>query len=203
MSLIETTSIPCWPNSVYLAYASIIEHEDVSFLSKIELNELNSLANPQRRNEFVSGRKLLRDSVYQIRTNTPVITVDKDDMGKPFGICNGEVMHISFSHTKGHVFCAFSDSIDIGVDIESMTRSVHKGLLDRILNQQEQDLLNDYSAIQLWTIKEAAVKKKGIGIRIDLKQVQVSKSMRVLFEDDSRVQFCNFETLGYSVSLAY
>lgn len=203
MPLLDTSGIPGWPPSIHLAYDQIQDHESTDFLSSEELKSLGVLANEQRKKEFMSGRKLFRDMVKELDWGDSSITIHKEDLGKPFGIKEGKRFFISFSHTRDMVFCAFSDQMDLGIDAEQSSRKVHEGLMKRILSEAEQVHLEKQTVIQLWTIKEAAVKRKGTGIRLDLKQVRVSDDKSVIFNDDSIYQFCNFEALGHSISLVY
>lgn len=86
--------------------------------------------------------------------------------GKPY-IADEPEFHFSISHTHGCVAVAvFSKSV--GVDVESI-REVNYKLAQRFYSQTEKDYLGnaddkDIAFTEIWTRKEAVVKRSGQGV---------------------------------------
>jgi 4'-phosphopantetheinyl transferase len=85
-------------------------------------------------------------------------------------------INFNLSHTKGLVALAVTSTGDIGVDVEAVTRRVALlQLAARYFSATENEELLALPADQqreyffrLWTLKEAYVKAKGLGLRIAL-----------------------------------
>ena len=203
MILFDTSNLENWPDEVYLGMTEISADINADFLSGIEQQTLSQLSNPTRKAEYLSGRKLLRQMIEQLGWTYSEFTSLKDELGKPSAKMDEEVLHISFSHSKNQMLCALSKSVNVGIDLEDTNRQVHENLAARITNEGE---LNLYPLLQLWTIKEAALKMKGIGIRLDLNSVLVGagkNESQVRFSDDTFCEFCTFEHNNHYITLAF
>ena len=74
------------------------------------------------------------------------------------------------------VVCAITDGAELGVDIEPVSRGQEiLGLADRVFAVQERDELRALPiadardrAVSLWTLKEAYVKARGLGLALAL-----------------------------------
>lgn len=89
--------------------------------------------------------------------------------GKPY-LVGGE-LHFSLSHTKGAVCAAFSDE-EVGVDIERRDRRVSEAVISRVLSERERLACSDGEEfISAWVRKEAFLKRLGVGITRDLRNV--------------------------------
>lgn len=66
--------------------------------------------------------------------------------------------------------------MDIGLDTEWLDRKVDQRIVKRILGESEWEVFSDEDPILLWTIKEAAVKCLGTGLRTNLKELEIQKS---------------------------
>lgn len=89
--------------------------------------------------------------------------------GKPYLVGSG--LHFSLSHTKGAVCAAFSDS-EVGVDIERRDRRVSEAVIDRVLSERERPMCSGgEDFIKAWVCKEAFLKRLGVGITRDLRNV--------------------------------
>jgi phosphopantetheinyl transferase len=206
--LFTRDDIPCLPEGVHLALQTIEksnkeESTGQDLLSDIEREELNKLNHPERREEFLTGRKLFRDMVHKLGWDESKAGTRKDDMGRPWGEVNGERVWLSFSHTGRYMLCALSWKRAIGVDIESAGRKLSEEIEQRMLAEGESVRI---SSIQIWTIKEAALKLKGTGLRSGLKNVKIiseNSPGKLRFSDDSSCEFCTFEHEDHYISLAY
>jgi hypothetical protein len=83
--LIDTKNIEGWPVDVFVGMVEITSSSDASFLSPNESLIYNELNHPNRKNEFLTGRKLFRDLVEEIGWNYSKINTLKDELGKPSG----------------------------------------------------------------------------------------------------------------------
>lgn len=92
--------------------------------------------------------------------------------GKPYIAGGGP--HFSLSHTKGAVCAAFSDE-EVGVDIERADRAVSEAVRSRVLSERELSACADGGDfISAWVRKEAFLKRLGVGITRDLRNVDTS-----------------------------
>ncbi len=203
MILIDTKNIEGWPVDVFVGMVEITSSSDASFLSPNESLIYNELNHPNRKNEFLTGRKLFRDMVEEIGWNYSKINTLKDELGKPSGLIDEKSVHLSFTHSNNWMLCALSKKRNVGIDIEHKDRKYNPSIINRLANDDEIDIM---PVLKLWTVKEAALKMKGIGIRMDLKSLKlVSNKNRnqVHFSDDSMCDFCTFEKQNHYITLAY
>jgi len=95
------------------------------------------------------------------------LSFEKGAHGKPY--VKGSDVQFSLSHTSGAVCAAFSDSGEIGVDIELKDRRVNERLKQRTLSERERETVNsDEDFIRIWVKKEAFLKRTGIGLATQL-----------------------------------
>lgn len=88
-------------------------------------------------------------------------------------------MRFSLSHTHGLAVCAVTASEDIGVDAEAINRNTDvAALVPRILSPSEQirfqlaapDMRRSHF-LSLWTLKEAFVKARGLGLNLPVEEL--------------------------------
>lgn len=112
------------------------------------------------------------------------ISFEFSDMGKPF-LAGYPDFHFNISHTGGAVLLGISDA-PVGVDIERI-RPVHAKIARRFFAPAEREYVgegNGYSRrfFEIWTAKEAFLKKEGLGISVPLSSFDVtSKDIDGLF----------------------
>ena len=203
MILFTRDDIPCLPEGVHLALENIEATIEEAFLSEHEREELDHMNHPDRREEFLTGRKLFRDMIQKLGWDEHVADTLKDEMGRPWGEVNGEKVWLSFAHTGTYMLCALSWKRAIGVDIEAVNRKLPDRLKSRMLAEDESP---ESPLIKIWTIKEAALKLKGTGLRSGLKNVKVISEDtpgRLQFSDDASCEFCTFEHKNHYISLAF
>ncbi len=91
--------------------------------------------------------------------------------GKPWLPSRPEIQ-ISLAHTRGAVAAAFSEN-PVGLDLEPLGRPIHPRLRGRCFTPQEQVYALDAAhALEVWTRKEASLKRDGRGIRVRLSEVE-------------------------------
>ncbi len=106
--------------------------------------------------------------------------------GKPF---LKEGPHFNLSHTKGLVVCAISQQ-PVGVDVELRDRRVRPGLLQRYFTPEEQAYATTPQRfLELWTRKEAFLKRSGEGLSGGLAQTEVLnvQELRTYFLKDAYI----------------
>lgn len=206
MKLLDTSLIIDFPSDVKVGYSQIESNLSVDILSKNEREEWDLFTNKQRKDEFLSARHLFFELLKLTGAGTN-FGLEKHSLGKPFASNGDTEMFVSFSHSKNNVFCAISDSTDIGLDTEWLDRKVDKRVVKRILGENEWEVFSDEDPILLWTIKEAAVKCLGTGLRTNLKELEIQKKgdleFTVRINDEKTFQICSFQKLNHQISIAY
>lgn len=206
MQILDTSHIECWPSETVLAYSTIREDLSAAMLTEKEFLEWDAFSNTARKNEFLTARLLFRFIKEQIGLD-PAFQLEKDALGKPYAVKGSSQLYVSFSHSREFVMCAVSDTRDIGLDIEWKRRKVDDKLVKRILNEQEWKVYGEEDPVKLWTMKEAAVKCLGTGLRTNLKELELKKNAKnrisVKINDDKSFQICSFTALDHQISIAY
>lgn len=107
----------------------------------------------KRRCQWLASRMLVK----QLLGNS--VNVINNSNGKPF--LDGEIKHISISHTSGYVAVAFSNVSDIGIDIERRSSKIFK-VRQRFMGCAEEKALDkdsEETALLLhWSAKESFYK---------------------------------------------
>ncbi|MTI88379.1 MAG: 4'-phosphopantetheinyl transferase superfamily protein [Balneolaceae bacterium] len=207
MELINTTDITGWPEGVLLGYSPLKEGLSTHILSPDEKKEYQTFSNAQRKQEFLSARYLLRMLIEELDIEYGVLELKKEEKGKPYVLLDEQKVYVSFSHSKELVMAAISEQKDIGLDIETTDRVIDHRIVERILNEDEWEVAGEEDPIKLWTIKEAAVKSLGTGLRTNLRDLTIKKIKKneysIRFNDDKSFEICNFEELNHQIALAY
>lgn len=136
----------------------------------------------------------------------------RDTFGKPF--VNEANLQFNISHSGEVALYAFTKNKKVGIDVEKIRDDVDiQGLSHRYFTPRESELIASLPSDQrlnaffkCWTQKEAYIKARGEGLRIPLKEFEVS----ILPEESFGLQTTNspwhFEPLkpasGYSAALA-
>ena len=87
--------------------------------------------------------------------------------GKPYW--KNSIWHFGISHTANAAFCAISDAT-VGLDAEPLTRPIREPVVEKVLSAPELEQFEamgrtDEAFLRFWTLKEAAVKYTGTGLR--------------------------------------
>lgn len=122
--------------------------------------ELNFfLYNLQKTFSKNSCRKIVEKTAQTELTNNK-IRLNHDGNGKPYLVYDER--HVSYSHTDDSLFIAFSES-PIGVDFERKGRSRELENMREYAFSGKDSVPDDINLLELWCLKEASLKKKGIG----------------------------------------
>lgn len=127
-------------------------------LSELGKQELESIANEQKRIEFLISRIAIKELAS--RLNIDFSGIDKDEHGKPFLI--NSHWEISITHTVDFIGVVFREKLPLGMDIEKPQTKMLK-VLPRLMVDSEIELMGDsleYATI-FWSAKEALYKLYG------------------------------------------
>jgi phosphopantetheinyl transferase len=206
MEKLDTSHIAFWPETVALGSAIISNNSDTALLTPAEKIEYAGFSNPKRKAEFLAARQLFHWLLHELKLDSRA-ELKKEATGKPFAQVQHQRIHVSFSHTPQKVFCALSPDTDIGLDVEQTSRKINPELVSRILNAEERLMVGEEPPITLWTIKEAAVKCMGTGLRTNLNDLTITKNKKnrftVIFNDERMFEICSFRQLDHQIALAY
>ncbi|HTY25739.1 MAG TPA: SDR family NAD(P)-dependent oxidoreductase [Desulfomonilaceae bacterium] len=186
-------------------------------LDKDEAHEHASKTVPKRANEWITGRVALKRTVRRafnaLGEKAPApnsIRIVQDELGNPSAEIGGKAgsqwSEISLSHSNGLAFAAASvpGSVQgLGVDIEKV-ESRNKTWVNDYFTPKEQSLAQDkdrrwIDLTKLWSLKEAAVKALGAGLRFDLRDIEVtlsddSGSAKIEFQNEAAERLDGIET---------
>ncbi|MFT4548465.1 MAG: 4'-phosphopantetheinyl transferase [Verrucomicrobiales bacterium] len=125
------------------------------------------------RYRFQKTRCLLRHLLAHYLETTPTeIKFHEGVHGKPYLKESGSALQFNVSHTRGAAVLAFTDQIEVGIDIEHSRRRVDvDGIGRKVFTTKEQASLRDLGSasalrqfFRLWTAKEAYLKATGSGM---------------------------------------
>lgn len=157
--------------------------------------------------ETITGTLLLKKMAdeYMNGSTIDVFAVKNE---KPRAFIDGEEVSVSFSHTSDGIAAAISRTLNVGVDMENVDRSVHERLAKRMHTPDEKNgLYKDHPLIQIWTFKEAALKMIGTGLRKPMNQVSIySKDdfrFNAEFDDGKKAKICSFTHQEHWISICY
>lgn len=205
MKVLETSEIPFFPGDVLIGWSKISGSYDEN-TPFIKTDVLKNFSNQKRREEHISSRVLFAFLAEQVGWDTNIIELDKEMQGKPFVRLNGKKAFVSFTHTRELVMCAISETLDIGIDAELERRDINPGIIKRILGEEEWAKLEGEDPIKLWTLKEAAVKSLGTGLRTNLKDLELARKEQNKFSvsiGDNELQAISTNVVDHYVALAY
>lgn len=207
MDILTTSDIKNWPKDVSIGLAKISPHFSTEVLSPKEKEVYAAFKNTKRKAEFLTARHLFRYMLSQNGWEEAMLSLSKYADGKPFFELKGMKAFVSFSHTKTHVFCAISEQTDIGLDAELCERNISDKLVERITSEEERDVCSALKPVQLWTIKESAVKFLGTGLRTNLEDLTIipknTTTQLVRFNNDKLIEICSFSERNHQIALAY
>lgn len=170
---------------LYFSYSEQISdpallHRYESLLTDDERTQMSRLYFARHRHQFLITRTLLRTSLSSYLQVEPADwRFGKNAYGKP-EIIFPEIscpVRFNLSHCEGVVLCGIVRDHDIGVDVEDTQRSTSAALdslssyfseseiagLARLPEDQQKQRFFDY-----WTLKEAYIKARGLGLAIPL-----------------------------------
>jgi 4'-phosphopantetheinyl transferase len=169
----------------------------LALLAPEERERHGRLRREQSRREFLVAHALARVTLSRYAPVPPEAwSFCAGEHGRPelSGPATAVRLRFNLSHTRGMVACAVIRELDIGVDVERVTRRVrHRELAERFFGEDEVRALRALAPesqpgrfLELWTLKEAYLKARGRGISISLRgfQFQLSETVppRIRFD---------------------
>lgn len=153
----------------------------------------------RHRHQYLIARVLLRTTLSRYTGIAPdELQFSINPYGRPeLHAAEGlPPLRFNLSHTRGIVVCAVALEKDIGVDVEDTGRKVGLELADRFFSDKEK---RDLHAVDLsvrrtrffeyWTLKEAYVKARGMGLAIPLDRfsfrIEEHRPLSISFENPS------------------
>jgi 4'-phosphopantetheinyl transferase len=154
--------------SIIVAYSALHELPPAASdsLSRAEVERAEAFKSPQRRQEYLCARALLRSTLERC-TGDPASSheLTVTEKGKPVCVDGPAV---SIAHSGKLVVCAATDLGDIGIDIEAPGRRRNvKEIASNYFAEDEAAWLATQPEdrfYMLWVLKEAWLKATGVGI---------------------------------------
>ena len=136
------------------------------------------------RRQFLLTRALVREVLSRyVGVDPSALVFTRNEYGKPSLVLPADCpITFSLSHTKGLSVCAVALDRPLGVDVESLDRSTsHRDLARRFFAPAEVAFLDNVKGdqqrsefIRLWTLMEAFVKARGLGLSIPLNSFTIN-----------------------------
>lgn len=118
--------------------------------------------------------------------NPGLFELKKRETGKPYGIIEGRTVGVSITHCRDLLVTALHVNGEIGIDVEACSRKMHPRLHERICHPDERNYLpEDLCCIRMWTIKEAALKYLGTGLRMAMNKIKLKMEQEHLFRAET------------------
>lgn len=207
MNILDTSDLEFWPREVAFAYSRYLHDVPLAILSLNDRQEYDTFTNSQRKIEFLTGRYLFHSLLPQFNIQPENVEMHKEEKGKPYALAGNTLINLSFSHSQDIVACAVSLKYRIGLDVESHKRQINNGVMARILDEKEWDVIGRDEPLRLWTIKEAALKCSGHGLQTVMRNLAIRKYSSnhylLRFNDENRYEICSFTALNHQIALAY
>ncbi|MBK7382971.1 MAG: 4'-phosphopantetheinyl transferase superfamily protein [Flavobacteriales bacterium] len=148
-------------------------------LDPVEIERADRFRFEPDRERFILGHGLLRMVLMgYVGGDGRSIRYARGPFGKPS--LDPKEVHFNFSDTKDAFLIGVSRSIDLGVDIETMTRNVdHEAVSEHYFTGPEITAIRNAGGhskrrfLEFWTRKEAVLKASGVGIMDDLRVLRV------------------------------
>ena len=169
--------------------------------------------------ESLATRALVRIALsHQRREVAPQSWRFKEnEYGKPFldPDCG---LHFNLSNSVGLVVCLIAEGAQVGVDVEAHARAPQiMNVIERVFSSAERAQLAALEeaakldrALSLWTLKEAYIKARGMGLALPLEKISFlsdgAEGIRLEIDPDvdsnpSRWRFCSFDHAGHRVAV--
>ncbi len=170
-----------------------------SWLNPEEIQKMERYRFEKHQHQYLITRALIRGllSQYQANIRPEAWEFEKNQWGKPSLINeqNPDNWVFNLSHTEGMIVCALSADLELGIDVEDITREGETvKIADRYFsNIEHQDLLalgedeQDNRFFDLWTLKESYIKACGKGLAIPLDEF--SFRFEPLSNEETSIQF--------------
>lgn len=188
-----------------------------SLLSPDEKERMRSFRFERHRREYLAAHALTRIALSQYFPLAPEAwDFRTNDYGKPVAV-PGCGLEFSLSHAPGLVVCLISHGSEVGVDTEPEERAAtilevaatvfSPGEMAQFESLGDKDKSN--RALSVWTLKEAYVKARGLGLSLPLQRFSLlfggPEGIRLeldpsLGDDPERWRFCLLNHAGHCIA---
>ena len=176
--------------------------------------EVATFVMEKRRNEHLSGRRLLGEALAArgVR-DLSVLEIHRDQYRAPSlhyiqGVWKRTPLpNFSISHSEGMVFVALCDgALRVGLDAEPVTRTLAENAFDMMSKGAELERIRaePHLAFLAWTGKEAVQKCLGLGMHLNPREIEIpiGPAISKFSIENSKIQLQYWEDMRYHISLA-
>ncbi|UII26988.1 4'-phosphopantetheinyl transferase superfamily protein [Fulvivirga maritima] len=176
MVLITYTSIASpISESIYSKYQPL--------LSTYDQHRLKSFIRKKSADATLAGRILLLENAHSLNYSINLSDIKTSTAGKPY-LPNGPFF--SISHSAEYVVCAISADEQPGIDIEKKRPFAINGFQDQFSDKEWETIISakDQTGqlLKYWCVKEALLKKIGMGLEVPMKEVFI-KNDKVTYQE--------------------
>ena len=200
-------------NDIFCAMMPVSSYE-LSQVNLVSADEISTFVTQKRRNEHLSGRKLLSDVLQYLGYDVSLLEVRRNQYRAPSlayiqGVWKREQLPaISICHSNDYAFVAvISFGQTIGIDAEPEGRTIASNVFDMMSSEDELDYLNNnpQEAIRFWTSKEAVQKSLRTGMHTNPRKIKIPIGERItnISIENSNFQLANFNFNGYNISVSF
>jgi len=190
----------------------------LGLLSTEEIERWKAFKFDRHRREYLATHSLARTALSQYQARPPEAwRFGASEFGKPF-VEPPCALRFNVSNSLGLVVCLVGQRGEVGVDIEPRTRAesiveVAPRMFSALELAQLDQLREDQRpgrCLQLWTLKEAYIKARGMGLALPLDKFSFvfdeAEAIRLrldpsLNDRPERWRFCLFEHAGHCAAL--
>lgn len=152
-----------------------------AFLSPAEIKKYNSFKISKRKADWLGGRYAAKTLLASITHGKDLknVEISCDDYGRP----RAAAMTISISHSRGLALAAFKPGGGdfIGADIEFIENRLSAWYADYFAPGELSTPDDPSEATKIWTIKEAALKALGLGLKADLRDARFENGTVIFY----------------------
>lgn len=146
----------------------------IEILSDDEIIRSDSFKNEIDSSVYIISRALLRKLLGSYLEIAPQqIVISYSSNGKPY-LKDYPQIKFNVSHSHGAFAIAIALDYDIGLDIEPQNRKFDYQKLKSFLYSESELHMGEDLFLKVWTIKEAIMKAKGIGLSQPLNEITLS-----------------------------
>ena len=203
------------PNDVL---AEGIAEECDRLLTEDERARLQAFRFERLRHEYLTTRALVRTALSHYHPISPESwRFTLNAYGKPTADADC-AMQFNLSNCPELVVCLISHGAEVGVDVEPWARAEEIAeVAHTVFSPLELEQLETLSGpekgdrgVSLWTLKEAYIKARGMGVSLPLKKISfvfggaegIHLELDPCLNDESeRWQFCQFDHAGHRIAM--
>ena len=169
-----------------LLYGNINDLKDLNHpISKIREQKLNKYKYLDDKKRCLLAELLLKEGLKQF--NIKEFEYTFNEYGKPY--LKDINVFFNISHSKDYVVCIISDE-EVGIDIEYKKDIDYSKLIKRFKIEEQNSIHNIDDFYSIWTKKEAYIKMKGEGLRIELNSFDTNNIKEISLLDDYKISVC-------------